>query len=266
MRVLIVDDEPLARSGVLARLAPYPDIQVVGECDTGRAAVTAIRELGPDLVFLDVQMPDLNGFEVLRELSPGRLPPVIFLTAHDRYAVDAFTVHALDYLLKPIDEARFLESLQRARTQVNGAGSSDMEQRLYNLLKQVSVKPAGPAYETRFAVRTGKRITIVAVDDVDWVEASGDYVTFHVGRRSHLLRQTMNRLEEQLDPRRFIRIHRSVIVQTSRIFELETLANHEYLVRLIDGTKLRTSRRFSDRIERWLSSEPEGPDLGFPRN
>jgi two-component system, LytTR family, response regulator len=215
------------------------------------AAVTAIRKLGPDLVFLDVQMPDLNGFEVLGQLSPGKLPFIIFLTAYDRYAVDAFRVHALDYLLKPIDEARFVESLERARMQMNAADSREIDQRVCNLLKQVIVKPV---QETRFAVRTGKRITIVAAGDIDWVEASGDYVTFHVGRRSHLLRQTMNRLEEQLDPHRFIRIHRSVIIQASRICELEALDNHEYFVRLIDGTKLRISRRFSDRIERWLSS------------
>lgn len=258
MRVLIVDDEPLARSGVLARLAQYRDIQIVGECDGGQAAVAAIRKLAPDLVFLDVQMPDLNGFEVLEQLSPGELPFVIFLTAHDRYAVDAFKVHALDYLLKPIDERRFVDSLERARGQMNAGGSREIEQRLCNLLQQVIVKPA---QEARFSVRTGKRIAIVAAGDIDWVEASGDYVTFHVGRRLHLLRQTMNRLEEQLDPQRFIRIHRSVIVQASRICELETLPNREYLVRLIDGTRLRTSRGFSDRIERWLSSEPERIDF-----
>jgi two-component system LytT family response regulator len=257
MRILVVDDEPLARSGIQARLAQYPDVQVVGECETGQAAVMAIRDLVPDVVFLDIRMPDLDGFEVLRQLSPGKLPFVIFLTAYDRYAVDAFTVHAVDYLLKPIDDARLVRSLERARMRMNAATSKDMELRLRSLLKQVTVNPAPPAYEVQFAVPTGRRIAIVATVDIDWVEASGDYVTFHVGQRSHLLRKTMNRLEEQLDPRRFIRIHRSVIVQVSRICELETLPNHEYLLRLTNGTRLRTSRRFSDRIEHWLAGESE---------
>jgi two-component system LytT family response regulator len=252
VRVVVVDDEPLARSGVEARLAQHPDILVVASCGTGKEAVSAISDLSPDLVFLDVQMPDLSGFDVLRKLSTPRLPFVVFLTAHDHYALQAFDVHALDYLLKPIDEVRFARALDRARTQLKTASAQQVELRLRELLEQTKGQETQASYEDRFLVRTGRRLAIVPVEGIDWIEASGDYVTLHIGAKSHMLRQTMTRLEAQLDPDRFIRVHRSTIVQASRICELESLPNREYLLRLSDGTKIRTSRRFSDRIERWL--------------
>jgi two-component system LytT family response regulator len=250
VRVVVVDDEPLARSGVEARLAQHPDILVVASCGTGKEAVSAISDLSPDLVFLDVQMPDLSGFDVLRKLSTPRLPFVVFLTAHDHYALQAFDVHALDYLLKPIDEVRFARALDRARTQLKTASAQQVELRLRELLEQTKGQETQASYEDRFLVRTGRRLAIVPVEGIDWIEASGDYVTLHIGAKSHMLRQTMTRLEAQLDPDRFIRVHRSTIVQASRICELESLPNREYLLRLSDGTKIRTSRRFSDRIER----------------
>jgi two-component system, LytTR family, response regulator len=252
VRVVVVDDEPLARGGVTARLGRIPDVQVVAECGNGKHAVTAICDLRPDLVFLDVQLPDLSGFDVLRKIPAAKLPFVIFLTAYDQYALEAFNVHALDYLLKPIDDMRFTRALERARAQMKNASAQEIECRIRELLEQVDKTDAGPAYETRFAVRTGRRIAIISVEDIDWIEATGDYVTLHVGNHSHLLRQTMNRLESQLNPDDFIRVHRSAIVHASRICELETLPNREYLLRLTNGTKLRTSRRFSDRIDRWL--------------
>ena len=252
MRIVIVDDEPLARSGLQARLAEHEDMQVVGQCGTGKAAVTAIRDLAPDLVFLDVQMPGLNGFDVLRKVPANSLPLVIFLTAYDHYALAAFEVNALDYLLKPIDDVRLAQALERARVQLKTASIPDIERRLRELLERVESKEARRQYETRFAVRTGLRIAIVLVEEIDWIEATGDYVTLHVGNRSHMLRQTMTRLEQQLDPECFIRIHRSVIVRASRICEMQSLPNREYLLRLTGGTTVKTSRRFSDLIERWL--------------
>jgi two-component system LytT family response regulator len=251
MRVVIVDDEPLARRGVRSRLRKHSDIEIVAECATGKAAITAIRERSPNLVFLDIQMPDISGFEVLRSLEPNELPMVIFLTAHDQYALDAFSVHALDYLLKPIDDARFESALGQARERIKKHDLPDLERRIRELLKDTGGREA-PRYETRFSVRTGQRIAVVLVTEIDWIEACGDYVSLHVGNRSHLLRQTMNKMESQLDPTRFLRIHRSTIVQTSRIRELVALDNREFLLRLTDGKELKTSRSYSDRIEKWL--------------
>ena len=251
IRVLIVDDEPLARRGVRSRLRRHSDIEIVAECATGKAAVTAIRERLPDLIFLDIQMPDISGFEVLRILKPEELPAVIFLTAYDQYALDAFSVHALDYLLKPVDDARFERALMHARETISNRDLPDLEKRIRELLKNISRRET-IRYETRFSVRTGQRIAVISVNDIDWIEACGDYVTLHVGNRSHLLRQTMNKMESQLDPARFLRIHRSTIVQTSRIRELVALDNREFLLRLSDGKELKTSRSYSDRIEKWL--------------
>jgi two-component system LytT family response regulator len=251
MRVLIVDDEPLARRGVRSRLRKHSDVEIVAECATGKAAIAAIRERSPNLVFLDVQMPDISGFEVLRNLEPGELPVVIFLTAYDQYALDAFSVHASDYLLKPIDDARFESALDHARTRIEKHDPPDLERRIRELLKDAGGREAA-RYETRFSARTGQRIVVVSVNEIDWIEACGDYVSLHVGNRSHLLRQTMNKMETQLDPARFLRIHRSTIVQTSRIRELVALDNREFLLRLTDGKELKTSRSYSDRIEKWL--------------
>jgi two-component system LytT family response regulator len=251
MRVLIVDDEPPARRGVRARLANQPDIEIVGECACGEDAIDYIQRLAPDLVFLDIQMPDLSGFEVLRKIPAGRLPLVIFLTAYDEHALRAFEVHALDYLLKPIDDLRFYDSLENARLHVRDRLTGNLENRLRQLLEGRTSEEA-KRYETRFAIRTNQRISIVDVDDIDWIEASGDYVTLHVGKRSHLLRRTMNRVERQLDPERFLRIHRSAIIQASRMRELITLDNREYLIRLSTGAELKSSRTYSEAIERWL--------------
>jgi two-component system LytT family response regulator len=251
MRILIVDDEPPARRGVRARLTNQPDIEIVGECASGKDAVTAIQSLSPDLVFLDIQMPDLSGFDVLRQLSGARLPLVIFLTAYNQHALRAFEVHALDYLVKPIDDVRFYESIEHARTHVGRRLAGEVETRLRKLLDEYQNDGAS-RYETRFAVRTRQRISIVEVNDIDWIQASRDYVTLHSGKKSYLLRQSMNGIESQLDPSRFLRIHRSAIIQASRIRELVTLENREYLIRLSTGVELKSSRTYSDVIERWL--------------
>lgn len=256
MRVAIVDDEPLARQRIRHQLVKHADIDLIAEAADGHSAIEMISAHLPQLVFLDVQMPDMSGFDVLRNLQPGEVPFVVFVTAYDRYAVSAFEVHALDYLLKPLDEERFERTLDHARRQIAGCNQPDLAGRIARLLDQMEASSAdehtSTAYVSRLSVRSGQRIAIVPVDDIDWIEAAGDYAMLHVGKRSHLLRVTMNRIEKQLDPHRFIRIHRSAIVQACRIAELVTLDNREYMVRLRDGTELKASRTYSERIERWL--------------
>ncbi len=249
MRVLIVDDEPLARRGIRARLKAFPDITILEDCEDGESALEAIRTQAPELVFLDVQMPGLSGFDVVRRLPKYRKPFIIFLTAYDQYALQAFDVHALDYLLKPIDSDRFVEAVERAQRQIELHLGNSLEDRLRLLLAE------HPAYVQRLAIRTGSRIAFVLVDEIDWIEAAGDYATLHVGRKAPLLRETFNSLEIRLDPSRFVRIHRSTIVQVSRIRDLQSLPNRELRLTLIDGTELKVSRTYRDRLDRWLSKE-----------
>src|SRR5262245_9872644 len=252
MRVVIVDDEPLARRGVRARPAAAPDMRVVAECATGGEALSTIRTLAPDLIFLDIQMPDLNGFDVLRRLPARKMPLVVFLTAYDQYALEAFEAQALDYLLKPIDDARFMRALERARILNASHRLPEIESRIRALLENLQETGSRPRYRTHMTVKTGRRVTIVNVMEIDWVSAAGDYVTLHVGERNYLVRKTISSLERDLDPERFLRIHRSTIVQTSRIAELVTLETGEFLVRLRNGAELKTSRGYSKRLEEWL--------------
>lgn len=248
MRALIVDDEPLARRGVVLRLKKFRDVDIVGECGDGSAAVEKILELSPDVVFLDVQMPGMDGFEVLRALPRENLPSVIFLTAYERHALRAFDVHALDYLLKPVDDERFGAAVQRARQMGDSASRVRMAERILDMLQRTSV-----TYVSRFPVRVGSRIQVVLTEDIEWIAAAGDYTELHCGGRSHLLRETMHALERKLDPTQFLRIHRSRIVRVSRIRELRALENKEYLVKLSDGSELRSSRTYAERLEQWLS-------------
>jgi two-component system LytT family response regulator len=244
-----VDDEPLARRGVRLRLQKFKDVEVVGECGDGASAVEKILELSPDVVFLDVQMPGMDGFEVLRALPRESLPAVIFLTAHEEHALRAFEVHALDYLLKPVDDERFGAAVRRAR-QVGDADSKvQMAERLLQMLERDSLR-----YPSRFPVRMGPRIQVVLTDDIEWIAAAGDYAELHSGGRCYLLRETMNSLEEKLDPTRFLRIHRSRILRVERIRELRGIDNREYLVKLSDGSEHRSSRTYADRLDDWLSS------------
>jgi two-component system, LytTR family, response regulator len=249
VRVLIVDDEPLARRGVALRLQKFKDIEVVGECGDGASAVEKILALSPDVVFLDVQMPGMDGFEVLRALPQENLPSVIFLTAYEQHALRAFEVHALDYLLKPVDDDRFRAAVQRVRQIGDRDSRIQMADRLLEMLQQSSGK-----YVSRFPVRLGSRIQIVLADDVEWIAAAGDYAELHsVGGRSHLLRETMNSLEQKLDPAQFLRIHRSRIVRVKCVRELRAIENREYLVKLSDGSEHRSSRTYADRLDDWLS-------------
>jgi two-component system, LytTR family, response regulator len=252
VRVVIVDDEPLARRGVRARPAAVPDMEIVAECATGEEAVTTIQALAPDLVFLDIQMPDLNGFDVLRRLPAQQMPLVVFLTAYDRYALEAFEAQALDYLLKPIEDTRFMRALERARLLRSSHRLAEIENRIRGLLESLQERGSRPRYRTHMTVKTGRRVTIVDVMEIDWIGGAGDYVTLHAGGKDHLVRQTIGSLERELDPEHFLRIHRSTIVQTSRIAELVTLENGEFLVRLRNGKELGTSRSYSRRLEEWL--------------
>lgn len=250
MRALIVDDEPLARRGVAVMLRRFKDIELVGECGDGRSAVEKILERSPDVVFLDIQMPGMDGFEVLRALPKERLPEVIFLTAYDQHVLRAFDFHALHYLLKPVDDTRFAAAISRARDLVDSKIKADMAQRVMKMLDSASDQ-----YASRFAVQTGSRIQIVVAEDIEWVGSAGNYVELHVNCRSFLLRESMASLEQRLDPAKFIRIHRSRIVQSKGILELRSIENREFTVKLSDGSEHRSSRTYADRLERWLSSD-----------
>jgi len=250
VRALIVDDERLARRGVILRLRKNRDVEVVGECADGESAVQRILELSPDVVFLDVQMPGMDGFEVLRALPSGNLPAVIFLTAYEQHAIRAFEVHALDYLLKPVDDERFAAAIERMRQRMSASSRMKMADRLVQMLEQTTGK-----YVSRFTVKTGTRIQVVPVDDILWIGAAGDYVELHAGNRSHLLRETMSALEEKLDPAKFMRIHRSRIVRSEGIVELRSTENREFTVTLSDGSEHRSSRTYADQLEKWMASE-----------
>ena len=249
MRVLIIDDEPLARRGVVHRLRRYKDVEIAGECGDGPSAVKMILEQSPDVVFLDIQMPGMDGFEVLCALPRERLPAVIFLTAYEQHVLRAFDVHALHYLLKPVDDTRFAAAVSRARDLVDHTLKADMAQQVMKMLDGVSDR-----YISRFTVQTGSRIQIVTAEDVEWIGAAGDYVELHVNGGSFLLRETMASLEQRLDPAKFLRIHRSRIVRSKGILELRSIENREFAVRLSDGSEHRSSRTYADRLERWLSS------------
>lgn len=249
MRVLIVDDEPLARRGILLRLRKCRDVEVVGECADGLSAVASIIEFAPDVVFLDVQMPGMDGFAVLRALPQESLPAIIFITAYEQYALRAFEAHALDYLLKPIDDARFTAAVERARTLVSSAAKTLMAERILKLLGRDS-----EPFVSRFAVRTGARIQIVLAEEIEWIGAAGDYAELHSRGRAHLVRETMRALEQQLDPAKFFRIHRARIIRCNCIQELRPLENREYIVKLADGSEHRSSRTYADRLEAWLAS------------
>jgi two-component system LytT family response regulator len=249
MRALIVDDEPLARRGVILRLRRFKDVEVIGECGDGASAVEKVMNLSPDVVFLDVQMPGMDGFDVLRALPREKLPAIIFLTAHEQHALRAFEFHALDYLLKPLHDERFAAAINRARKLMDSTLKASMVERVWQMLGQKPEK-----YVARFTVQTGTRIQIVLADDIEWIGAAGDYVELHVSGRCYLFRETMASLEQRLDPAKFIRIHRSRIIQAANIVELQSIDNREFTVKVSDGSEHRASRTYADRLELWLSS------------
>lgn len=257
IRTLVVDDEPLAREGLRLLLAADPEVEVVGEASSGKEAVAAIDRLMPDLVFLDVQMPELDGFAVLRAVK--HLPDVVFVTAHDKYAIDAFRVHALDYLLKPFDDARFKEALDRAKRHLRLERVSRLSQTLVELLGKEATPAAaaaatvpaatqGPA--TRLAIKDTGRVVFLEVEDIDWIESADYYVQLHTAKKVYLHRETMQSLEERLDPKKFVRIHRTAIVNVRRVKELRSEGRRDVVAVLQDGTELRVSRGCRDNLER----------------
>jgi two-component system LytT family response regulator len=240
-----VDDEPLARQRVTQMLKAHPDFQLVGESSDGESALRDIVRLKPDLVFLDIQMPALNGFEVINALAPDRVPVIIFVTAFDEYALKAFDVHAVDYLLKPFSRDRFEHALHSSVREIQRRRVAGNRKDLSGLLSSLR---EGGGLEPRILVRTAQKVDIVVVAEIDWVGAAGNYVELHVGARSHLLRETMAGMERRLPPESFVRIHRSTIVQINRIESLEALPSGDFQVTLTGGATLSLSRRYRENL------------------
>jgi two-component system LytT family response regulator len=253
IRALIVDDELLAREGIRMRLEQAPDIEVIGECANGREAVAVIQREVPDLVFLDIQMPRMDGFGVIEAVGVKRMPQVIFVTAYDEHALRAFEVSALDYLLKPIDGARFFEALERARNRIRGNNLEAISERLRQMMATLK---AERKYIERLSIKSGKsgRIIFLDVDEITWIEAADNYVQVHAGRELHLLHATMNSLERKLDPDKFLRVHRSAIVNLGRIKELHPLFHGEYQIVLRDGTQLTSGRGYRENLQKLLNN------------
>jgi len=249
IRALIVDDEPLARRRLRAFLRTEGDIEVVAECGNGEEAVAAIREHRPDLVFLDVQMPGMNGFDVLAAIEARQLPLIIFVTAHDQYAVQAFEQRALDYLLKPFAKHRFQDAVSRARERLAGPDPGDFRERISGLLRTV----AGP--KTHLVVKTGGHSVLLQTARIERLEAEGDYVRIHAGREVYLTRQTMNKIEAELGSGRFVRVHRSSIVNVEFIKEIHPLPGGDHVVTLRDLTQVTLSRGYRDRLEHALGQK-----------
>ncbi|MGZ7060723.1 MAG: LytR/AlgR family response regulator transcription factor [Candidatus Angelobacter sp.] len=246
-----MDDEPLAREGLRVLLSRDPEVSAIRESKDGREAVAAIREFKPDLVFLDVQMPEMDGFEVVRKIGAEHMPQVVFVTAHDQYAIQAFEINALDYLLKPVIEERFVKALGRGKSRIRSSIAADSKRQIIGLLETI----ASPRnYVKRLAVRSGGKTVFVDVEDVDWIEATENYVELHAGRLSHLLHVTMNTLQKSLDPEIFLRIHRSIIVNLGRIKNLQSGAHGEYVITLRDGARLQSGRTYSSRLRALINN------------
>ncbi len=242
MRTLIVDDEPIARAGLRAMLAADPEIEVVGECGNGLSAVEAIGELQPDLVLLDVQMPDLDGFGVLRALPAERRPAIIFVTAFDRYAIQAFDLNAVDYLLKPFGDARALEAVARAKERIRGGRALEQAK------VEAVLRSATPVQ--RVAVRERGRTTLVSLSDVRWLEAEGDYVRLHASGGPHLIRVALAELSAQVDQQMFVRVSRSAIVNLGALREVRPAGHGDQVAVLADGTEVKVSRRYARELKR----------------
>jgi len=254
LRVLVVDDEALARARLRRLLAGEEGVEVVGEAASADEARRLIAEERPDLVFLDVQMPGEDGFELLESLPAGAAPEVVFVTAYDQHALRAFEVNALDYLLKPFDRERLRLALERAREALARRSPAALDEQLRLMLQELRGEQP---HLSRFVIRSVGRIVFVTAADVDWIEASGNYVRLHIGKESHLLRETMSSLETRLDPRVFARIHRSAIVNIERIRELHHIFHGDYSVLLKDGTRLTLSRGYREQFERLVAGAPE---------
>lgn len=264
-KALIIDDEVLAREVVNVMLEAFPQVEVVGEASNGKEAVEMIEQQQPNLIFLDVQMPDLNGFGVLKK-SQFQPSAIIFITAYDQYALEAFEVNAIDYLLKPFEESRFNQALQHAFSFLQGHSQAMLQNKLENLLadyerlqnestKQAqSLQATDVPYITRVWVKTRQKMTLLQISDIDWIEANGDYVTLHGQNQKHLLKESMQALSEKLNPQQFLRIHRSTFINLDKIKELQSHFNGEYYITLQNGVQLKSSRSYKEQIKAILEN------------
>jgi two-component system, LytTR family, response regulator len=259
IRTLIVDDEPLAREGLRLLLAGDPQIEIIGECANGLEAIRLLQEELPELLFLDVQMPEINGFETLAQVHLESLPTVIFVTAYDNYALQAFEAQALDYLLKPFSDERFHIALLRAKEQIEQKRFKEQNQKLQTLLQEYQsdqqtnslTRASGQSsgFTERLMIKAGARIFFLPAAEIDWIEAADYYVLLHVGNKSHLLRESLTELEAKLDAQKFVRIHRSTVVNIERVKELSAQGSGDYTVTLRDGTILKISRRRREKLQ-----------------
>ncbi len=271
IRTLIVDDEPLARRGLELRLKEATDVQIVGQCSNGREALNAIAELAPDLMFLDIQMPGLSGIEVVKQVPSESMPMVVFVTAFDKFAIDDFESHALDYLLKPVDEERLARALDRVRGEWQQKQALAQREQLMALIADLSgkgeIEPEALAavgqpvrrYATMLPIRSGRETLRLDVDTIDWIDAAGDYMCLHAGGQTHVLRATMKELEDMLDPSVFQRVHRSTIVNLARVRSLRPHVNGECFLRLQSGQEIKLSRSFRDKVEMLLDKSGAAP-------
>ena len=243
---LIVDDEPLAREGLRMLLSQDAEVSAIHEAKDGREAVAAIRETRPDLVLLDVQMPEMDGFSVVKEIGAELMPAVVFVTAHDQYSIQAFEINAIDYLLKPVTEERFTKALERVKLRIRLKPADEANRQIISLLETIA---APRRYLERLAVRSAGKTVFVEVEDIDWMEAAENYVQLHAGRSGHLLHVAMNTLEKSLDPEMFQRIHRSVIVNVRRIKELQPALHGEYVITLQSGVRLQSGRIYHEKLK-----------------
>jgi two-component system, LytTR family, response regulator len=248
---MIVDDEPLARQRLTRLINAVPDVRLAGECNDGVEAIERIRALKPDIVFLDVQMPEVDGFGVVEALAEEEMPLVIFVTAYDQHAVRAFEIHAVDYLLKPFDDERFTKALLRARAILEQGGRPGEAGRLMRMLKEIG---SGAGGMKRIIVRSSGHVTFIRTSDVDWIEAQGDYVSLHYQGKRHLVRENIGVLEDQVRPQGFARIHRSTIVNIGRVKELQPLFHGDYTVVMTDGTRLTMSRSYREKFFQYVAS------------
>ncbi len=255
IKTIIIDDEPLGRERIRSFIDEEPEVEIVDECINGKEAIACILNLKPDLIFLDVQMPEFDGFEVLQEIAPDHLPVIIFVTAYDKYALRAFEVNALDYLLKPFDRERFNIALHRAKEYLNKNSTGNFNDRVIHLLEDIKTKQiesTHSGYLEKLVIKSMGRIYFIRVDEIEWIEAAANYVRLHIGKESHLLRQTMNKLELNLNPKNFSRIHRSTIVNIDHVQEIQPWFNGESKIILQNGTKLISSRGFRNIVQKFF--------------
>jgi len=262
IKTLIVDDERLARETLRLLLKNHKQVEIIGECENGSEAVKVLQKEALDLVFLDIQMPELNGFDVIQKVGPEKMPVVIFVTAYDQYALQAFEARALDYLLKPFDDERFDQALERAIERIHQRQVGELSTRLVDLIgsktdsgtMRVNNEPSKGSFLERIMIKERGSMFFIKVDEIDWVEAAGDYVSIHVGPKSHLLRETMSGLMKKLNPRQFVRVHRSSIVKVDSIRELKPYFHGDYIIILKNGKELKLSRRYWDQVEKVLGN------------